>query len=300
MIVSIAVNAVLALIIYQNIIPKSPPVSSIKPTIVQQNAQEDKTIFGEINPVDGFEINAAFGNLGPKMIATGVIDYNKFKETYQKSGQPLPAQLDEILTVGSSQKIRITAENSYFLLNFFWAVGLNNKSKILTAGDMVKYGGEDDLGNFASTGGWNLAKSDAMNYYSKASLINLTPKMESLVQTVAAAIYRPCCNNPTSFPDCNHGMALLGVLELMAANGADEDQMFEAAKYFNAFWFPGNYYDLATYFKNKEGKDYKNVEARVLLSKEYSSASGYQTVKRWLIDKGYAKEPPKTGRGCGT
>ena len=50
-------------------------------------------------------------------------------------------------------------------------------------------------------------------------------------------------------------MALLSVLQLLASNGATENQMFEAAKYYNAFWFPSNYYDLALYFKNKDGKN---------------------------------------------
>ena len=29
---------------------------------------------------------------------------------------------------------------------------------------------------------------------------------------IAKGIYRPCCNNSTYFPDCNHGMAMLGLL----------------------------------------------------------------------------------------
>ena len=286
--ISLLINIVFgAAILKLNLKNKAP--AAVKIAATSQNTEANKAIFGEINPSAGYEINAAYGDLGPRMVASGVIDMNKFK----------PTGYEEILTKGSTQKIKITTENSYFLLNFFWAVGLNNKSRILTAGDLVKYGGEKDLGNFASTGGWTLGKSDAMNYYSQTALINLTPQQEELVQTVAGNIYRPCCNNPTSFPDCNHGMALLGVLELMSANGADQDQMFEAAKYFNAFWFPNNYYDLATYFKNKEGKNFKDINSRLLLSKDYSSATGYQTAKQWLIDNGFVKEPPKSGGGCG-
>lgn len=286
---SLLFNVVLASVIYLKTIPKSQPANISKSIASAQNIEADKTIFEEINPSAGYEINATYGDLGPKMVAGGVIDMNKFK----------PTGYEDILTKGSRQKIKITSANSYFLLNYFWAIGLNNRSKILTAGDMVKYGGEKNLGNFASTGGWTLGRAGAMNYYSKTNLITLTPQQEGLVQVVAANIYRPCCNNPTSFPDCNHGMALLGVLELMAANGADQDQMFEAAKYFNAFWFPGNYYDLALYFKNKDGKEFTSIDPRILLSKDYSSATGYQTVKRWLVDNGFAKEPPKSGGGCG-
>ena len=286
--VSFAVNLFLVAAVFSRFTPKTITQTATKVTTTK-TPETDKTIFEEVNPSAGYEINAVFGDLGPRMVASGVIDMNKFK----------PTGYEDILTKGSTQKIKITAQNSYFLLNFFWAVGLNNKSKILTDGDMVKYGGEKDLGNFASTGGWTLAKGDPMNFYAKTALITLTPQQEELVQSVASNIYRPCCNNPTSFPDCNHGMALLGVLELMAANGADQNQMFEAAKYFNAFWFPGNYYDLATYFKNKEGKNYKNIDAKIILSKDHSSASGYQTVKKWLIDNGFVKDSPKSSGGCG-
>ena len=94
-------------------------------------------------------------------------------------------------------------------------------------------------------------------------------------------------------------MALLGVLQLMAGNGASEDQMYEAGKYFNAFWFPGNYYDIALYFKDKEGKSFKDIDAQTLLSKDYSSASGWQSVKQQLANKGLIQQPPKQGGGCG-
>ncbi|PIV09255.1 hypothetical protein COS31_04215 [Candidatus Roizmanbacteria bacterium CG02_land_8_20_14_3_00_36_15] len=155
------------------------------------------------------------------MISSGVIDLDKFKQTYEKSSQPLTKEQLEILTKGSDKKIKIDRDNSYFLLNFFWAVGLNNKSKVLDEGDIVKYG-EGKVGNFASTGGWSLSKTQPMDYYAKSELIPMIAEQESLVQKVASNIYRPCCDNSTAFPDCNHGMALLAVLQLMAANNATE------------------------------------------------------------------------------
>ena len=260
--------------------------------------KETANLFDEINPEKGFEINAKYDDLGPKMIASGVIDLEKFKQTYEKSAQPLTKEQLEILTKGSDKKIKIDRDNSYFLLNFFWAAGLANKSKALTEGDIVKYG-EGQVGNFASTGGWSLSKTQPMDYYANSDLIPMTGDQESLVQKVASNIYRPCCDNSTAFPDCNHGMALLGVLQLMAGNGATENQMFEAAKYYNAFWFPSNYYDLALYFKNKEGKKFSQVPAQTILGKEFSSSSGWQAAKQWLISKGIVEQPPKTGGGCG-
>lgn len=261
--------------------------------------KETANLFDEINPTKGFEINAKYGDIGPKMISSGVIDLDKFKQTYEKSGQPLTKEQLEILTKGSDKKIKIDRDNSYFLLNFFWAAGLANKSKALTEGEIIKYGGSEGAGNFASTGGWSLSKTQPMDYYAKSDLIPMTAEQESLVQKVASNIYRPCCDNSTAFPDCNHGMALLAVLQLMAGNNATENQLFEAAKYYNAFWFPSNYYDLALYFKNKEGKKFSQVPAQTILGKEFSSASGWQRAKQWLSEKGIIEQPPKTGGGCG-
>lgn len=49
-------------------------------------------------------------------------------------------------------------------------------------------------------------------------------KLAGKVEEVAAAVYRPCCNNHTPFPGCNHGMAMLGLLELMAPQRASADE----------------------------------------------------------------------------
>jgi hypothetical protein len=75
--------------------------------------------------------------------------------------------------------------------------------------------------------------------------------------------------------------------------------MYNAAKYINAFWFPSNYFDIALYFKHKEGKDYKDVDAKKVLSRDFSSAFGMQNVKKWLVDNGIVEKPPVTSSGCG-
>ena len=263
--------------------------------IVESKTRE--AIFERINPSSGYEINAKYGNLGPKMLKIGVIDFDKFNAIYEEA-TPLTDDQIKLLKEGSNKKIKITKENSHFLLNFFWAVGLTNKTKILDEGDMVKYS-EGEAGNFASTGGWSLGKSDAMAYYSNNTLIPLTEEQEKLVLEVSSNVYRPCCGNPTSFPDCNHGMALLGVLELMASQGATEREMYEAAKYINAFWFPSTYYDLARYFEVKEKKNFSNIDAKVILSKDYSSAQGYMDTKKWMSENGLVEEVQEGGGSCG-
>ncbi|MEK7622642.1 MAG: hypothetical protein AAB430_02105 [Patescibacteria group bacterium] len=294
LILSAFVNLLLLVfLIIPKISPRPAPVATPDFSAGQAN------LFNEINPESGYEISAQFGDLGPKMISLGVIDPEKFKNAYQKSNQPLTPEQEIILFTGSDQKITITRDNAYFLLNFFWAAGLANHSDILDNGQIMQYGGKKEAGKFASTGGWTLAKGEPMNYYSKSVLIPLTREQAELVDSVAANIFRPCCNNSTAFPDCNHGMALLGVLQLMASSGAGEPEMYEAGKYFNAFWFPGNYYDLALYFKNKDGLSFKDVDPKILLSRDYSSASGWQNAKQWLAEKGLIQPPPKQGGGCG-
>ena len=187
---------------------------------------EREQIFEEINPSKGYELPVSYSDLGPKMLSLGVIDLEKFKSVYDQRQGFTDREL-KILTSGSTEKIKITRENSNFLLNFFWALGLANNTRILTDGQMKQYG---DPSNLASTGGWTLSKENSMNYYSKGELIKLSSAQEDLAEKVASGIFRPCCNNSTAFPDCNHGMALLAILELLAANGASEGEMYEAAK----------------------------------------------------------------------
>jgi hypothetical protein len=53
---------------------------------------------------------------------------------------------------------------------------------------------------FASTGGWSLAAKPITDVYASMDLISLTVEQQKLVEEVATAIYRPCCNNHTLFP----------------------------------------------------------------------------------------------------
>jgi hypothetical protein len=206
-------------------------------TVELRQQKELTVLYEQVNPKDGYALSISYGDLGPQLLENGMISYDSFAAIYEDSGNPLSAEQIEILKNGSNEEIVINAENSHFLLNFFWAVGLANRNSILTDGPMVQNSG-GQIERFASTGGWTLATKPVTELYASMDLIPLTAEQQKLVEEVAAAIYRPCCNNHTLFPDCNHGMAMLGVLELMASQGATADEMFEAAKYINAYWFP--------------------------------------------------------------
>ncbi len=254
--------------------------------------------FQKINPSEGYIINATYGDIGPKLLAGGAIDFEKMKSLYEKAGQPLTDEQVRILTQGSDEKIKITPENSYFLLNFLWAFGLYNENSILEEGPMVKYG-EDQIGNFASTGGWTLGTKPATELYSKFPIISLDDQQQAILEDFAFNSYRPCCSNPTGFPDCNHGMAALGLGEIMAQQGASVEEIFEAFKYVNAFWFPQTYFDIAKYFQAKEGKDWDQVDARLIAGKDYSTPQGWNRVRNWLSSNNLIEEAPSGGGGCG-
>ena len=177
-----------------------------------------------------------WSNMGIKMLETRVIDKEKFENLYnQRGGLSEPEK--KLLYGTGNRDLVITLENSGMMLNMLWALGLGNKNPILENGPMMdsRYGGAE---RFASTGCWTLSEGNAMNHYSMHSLVTLTDEEQALVERVAKNVYRPCCKNSTYFPDCNHGMAMLGLMELMASQGATEDDMYKQAAEVNALWFP--------------------------------------------------------------
>lgn len=169
----------------------------------------------------GVLLPAAFGAFGAEMLANGTIDGAKLAYA----------------TEFDNRQLAVSEENAHRLLNVLWALGLSHKNEILEEGEMAdpRYGSP---ARFASTAGWTLARGDAMEHYSRHRYFELTPEEQERVDRVSQTVFRPCCRNSAHFPDCNHGMAMLGFLELMASQGADEAIMKAAADTLNSYWFP--------------------------------------------------------------
>lgn len=253
---------------------------------VQKSTIEEKVL-----PSEGVVLPVRWGDLGAKMISVGVIDGEKFEQLHANRGG-LDDETRNLLYGESNGSLKITSENSGMILNLLWALGLGAKNDILEKGEMSnpQYGG---AGNFASTGGWTLAEGDAMNHYSRHPFIVLTPEQQQLVERVSKNIYRPCCNNPTHFPDCNHGMAMLGLFELMTSQGVSEEEMYKAALQVNAYWFPDTYLTIAQYLASKD-IDWNNADPKEILGASYSSGSGY----RQILSQVTAPAQKSSG-GCG-
>jgi hypothetical protein len=251
-----------------------------------------------INPKEGFKIQATYGDIGPKLLAAGAIDLKMFEQLYQQSSQPLSDKEIEILTKGSQDQLVITRQNARFLLNYFWALGLTNKNPLLDQGP-IQQASNGQIDRFASTGGWTIGQKPVTDLFSSTTILALSEDQQARVEEVAKAVFRPCCDNPTHFPDCNHGMAMLGLLELMASQNATTDEMFNAAKDANAYWFPQQTLEQAIFFKNTQKMDYAGIDARIIVSKQYSSISGFQQMHQWLGENGLLEQVPRSGNNCG-
>ncbi|MFQ5901714.1 MAG: hypothetical protein ACE5IH_09195, partial [Thermodesulfobacteriota bacterium] len=253
----------------------------------RQAALPDKNLEKEVIPPEGVVLSVKWGDLGKQMVEAGVIDSQRLEAIYSQRGG-LSKEDKEILYGSKNENLKLTLKNSGFILNMLWALGLGNKNDILEKGPMTTRG---DAGRFASTGGWTLAKGNVMQHYSKHPFVVLNKEQQAMVERVSKNIYRPCCNNPTHFPDCNHGMAMLGFLELMASQGISEEDMYRTALQVNSYWFPDTYLTIANLFKG-QGVEWKDVNAKEVLGFNYSSASGYRGIRNKV-------QPSQSGGGGG-
>jgi hypothetical protein len=262
------------------------------------SAKKMQALMDEINPPDGYPSPIIFGDVGPQLLAAEGIDFDAFTALYQQAGRPLSEQQIALLKTGSSEQVVINRENAQFLLNFFWALGLTNQNPVLTDGLLME-NAKGQIGNYASTGGWTLGTKPATELYASTQIVSLTPEQQKRLVEVASSVFRPCCDNPTHFPDCNHGMAMLGLLELMASQNASVNEMFATAKYVNAFWFPQQMLEAATFFKATQNVKFADADPRQVVGQKAFSGSGFRSVHQWLTDNGLLQQTPSGGGSCG-
>jgi len=243
----------------------------------------------KVLPEEGFELPITWGDLGPRMIAMGVIDKDKFIEATKPTDEE-----KKILIEGTDEKLKIDTNKSRFVVNMLWAAGLAQRSVVYTEGPMGKEY-KKDIGNFSSTGGWNLARGLAVNHLGQHNLVDLSSDQEKRVAEIAKNVYRPCCGNSTYFPDCNHGMAALFAIEAMVAQNLSDEEIYKNVLKLNSFWFPDTYLAVATYFA-RQGQDWQSLDSKEALGANYSSSQGAQDIYTKVGDLPYEK---KTGGSCG-
>ena len=241
--------------------------------ILNQSPSTNKTaiLFSGIFPSKGFKTPVKLNNVVPKLVASGAINLTKVEELY---GGNLTQQELDILTKPSYTNLTLNSSNANFYLLIFWGLGISNKNQVLDNFSTLANASNSSVANFASTGGWTLGtSSNSMVYFNKLNLVSLTPLEQNEMYDVATHSYRPCCNNPTAFPDCNHGAALLALTELGASEGLNESQLYTLDLQAQTLWFPSYYATTALELSYKNVSYWNNP--KLVLGANYSSASGW-------------------------
>lgn len=271
--------------------------SIINPNISSSGNPLFDEITAKVLPEKGFQSRIALNNSIVRLVENGVIDREKFLAIYKDRGD-LPSEFKDVLDKPLANPILLTRENANYYVNLLWPIGLAN---YMESNKKSPVNGTS-LFHFASTGGWDLGKEENGGaYFNRFKIVELTPKQEALVTKIAENTYRPCCNNSTFFQDCNHGSALLGLLQLGASQGLTEDELYREALAFNSFWFPHNYIQTALYFKAVKGIDWENVDPKEIMGFNYSAIGPWSK----NVQSELAKIPDlipqnRGGASCGT
>ncbi len=251
---------------------------------------------GAVLPLRPIPTGLDIGRPIARLVEAGVIDREKFMTAHAKRGA-VPEWVLQALD-GKSVELAFSLETAPYNLNLLWPLGLATKAAFNE--DSPINGG--DLGKFASTGGWTLGRENSgASYFNAVETLNLTPDHSVMVRRLADNVFRPCCGNSAYFQDCNHGSAMLGLMELAAADGRDAAEILEMAKTANGFWYPQQYVEIALYFDVLEDMPWKSVPAERVLSAEFSSIGGlHKNVRAPLASQGMLTGQPRSlgGSGC--
>jgi len=233
-----------------------------------------------------------FADFPRKLNESGVIDVKQYTLL-----SPL-TEAERALFEKNSADIQIHIENNdQFTLMLLWGLGLAQENAYL--GELTTMQQQEQLEKLASTGGWTISKGEATSHFSRHNILALSDNQQRRVANIAATIYRPCCNNHARFADCNHGMAMLGVLSLGASQGLSDDQLYTLAARFNRAWFLNQYAQIGQYIQATQNKTLADIDPKILVGKEFSSATGFtQNVVRPLAALQAPKKIQSEGSGC--
>jgi len=231
-----------------------------------------RDVMKHVTPTAGFTTSVTFGDTIQRLIRAGVLDPEKLKALYQSSGG-VPAWVERLLTAPSKEPIELSFKTASYLLNLLWPIGLATKTSFNDESPI----NNDTLPSYASTSSWSLGREpNGARYFNSVDTLSMTESQGIAALEIAQSTYRPCCNNSTYFQDCNHGSALLGIIELATAQGMPKTEVLRVALMANSFWFPKEYIKTALYLMLFEGRSWNDVAPQHILEARLSSASGWQ------------------------
>ena len=282
--------------------------------ILGGNTINQTTLAAQVIPQNGYALSFKWGDSVHKLVETGALNISNLSIILNSSKQPLTPVEGDILNGTYNGYIQFNSTNAEFVQLVLWSLGINNNNTIINEGPIINASipYADQINSnaslnqkvtpqyvashyFASTGGYGpLGKLQL----GELNIISLTSQQQALMYDVATHSYRPCCDNPTAFPDCNHGAAALGLVELLASQGANETQMFDAIRYFYQYQFPPQYAEIAAYF-DSQGGNYSQVNSSEVMGFGFSSYSGFSNVNQYLLKNGILQQPSGSGASCG-
>lgn len=276
----VIVIAIVAALFGSNyLINRHPPATKqVAPSNTTEGKKIDfSRIAEQVYPAQGFVLPVKWSNAAKRLVDYGALNVSFMANTLYSANQPLTNEELEVLNGSSDNNVTLNSSNGIFTLYVLWALGINNKNKIISNGPIMDYGNPYQ---YASTGGYEqLGKLQLGNL----SIINFNGTEQSIIETVASDVYRPCCDNSAIFPDCNHGAAQLGLIELMASQGSNATEIYGAIKEFDSFYYAQQYFDDALFFNITQNKTWNEIPANQILGYDFSSATGTSNVYRYLL-----------------
>lgn len=226
-------------------------------------------VIDQVTPGEGVTTGITFGNSIQRLIEAGALDPNKFRA----SAKDVPDWVDRLLNGPSNDPIVFSGQTASYLVDLLWPLGLANKASFNEKSPIATL----RIASFASTGGWTLGhEQNGSVYFNRVEAIDMTGQQEADVLRVATTTFRPCCDNSTFFQDCNHGSALLGLLELAASQGVTSEGLYRVALIANSFWFPDYYAKTALLLSYFYRISWKDAAPSLILGRKYSSLSGWE------------------------
>jgi hypothetical protein len=218
---------------------------------------------------DAVDTGVTFGDAIQKVISAGALDPDKLRA----QRRTLPDWIERLLAGPSEEPIVLTRERAPYLVNLLWPIGLSNRAVFNRQSPI----NTDHLSGFASNGGWTLGPApNGSAYFDSINAVPLTDSQAFLALAVVTNTFRPCCDNSTFFQDCNHGSALLGLIELAVSQGQTAAAVYRIALAANSYWFPEQYARTAQHFSRFENRRWDRVSSPLVLSAAYSSVTGWK------------------------
>lgn len=282
------------------------------------NAINQAILYAQVTPQTGYTLPFKWGNSIKKLVGAGALNVSNLTIILNNYHQPLTFSEKEILNGTYTGYIQFNSTNTEFVQLVLWGLGINDNNTIITKGAIINASVPyaNSINNnatlrqrlnqnvtpywvasryFASTGGYGPIGKLQLGML---NIISLSPSEQIIADYTAENSYRPCCDNPTAFPDCNHGAAALGLTELLASQGANKGQIFNAIRYFYQYQFPQQYTEIAAYF-DSQGQNYSQVNSSKVMSYSFSSLSGYYAVHQYLLKNGVLAQSGAGSAACG-